>query len=338
MTLGSGPRGYRRYLTNEYARINGRSRSTNSSAPRIDLEIVDQLPVRQQGDIFRRERFKRLFLFSYLIKGVDTDHVTIYFRRHWVDRLYMNAIGVYLQAQVLEPVLYFKLLERGILLMHAGGVTHHGRAVLMPAHGGAGKTTTTMALVAHGYQLLGDDLVFVDVGAGIVQPYPRPFHIFTYNVRNLRGARIPLRYATAVYVKNMLRFVLERALRMEFLISTRVHADELFEGDIFGGQSEIATLAYLRNHGPAIERVAVRADVRDSLIDLLVRSADLNDSLERVFGEDRNRNEYFRRLEREAIATLLSQRLDLVLVNTRALNLDDLSSFSAAIGIEPSSS
>ena len=94
--------------------------------------------------------------------------------------------------------------------MHAGGVTHNGRAVLMPAHGGAGKTTTTMALVAQVYQFLGDDLVFVDVQERTVQPYPRPFHIFTYNVRNLRGARIPLKYVVAVYVKNILRFVLER--------------------------------------------------------------------------------------------------------------------------------
>ena len=108
ISLRAGHRGYRRYLSNEYARIDGRSRPTSSSVPRIDVEIVNDLPLRQAGDIFRRERFKRLFTFSYLVRGVDTGHVVIYFRRHWVDRLYMNAIGVYLQAQVLEPVMYLK--------------------------------------------------------------------------------------------------------------------------------------------------------------------------------------------------------------------------------------
>ena len=97
-------------------------------------------------------------------------------------------------------------------------------------------------------------------------------------------------------------------------------------------------MAYLRGEGPAVERVPVCASNRDSVIDLLVRSADLNDSLERVFEEDSDRREYFRGLEREVLAQLISQRLDLVFVNTRALDLDDLSGFSAALGIGPSSS
>jgi hypothetical protein len=327
--LQSTHRGYRKYFDNEYARI---SRGEGpDSAPRIAVRIVDKLPAAEDGDIRHDLRFKKLFTFRFVVRGLESRTPTIYFQKHWVDKVYMNAIGVFLQAQVLEPIMYLKLLEEGILFMHAGGVTKGDMGILLPAYGGTGKTTLSMALLNQGHKLLGDDLLLVDIAKGVVHPYARPLHIFTYNVRNLRGARIPFKYKFAVYAKNVLRWPLEKILRTEFLISTRIHADELFTGDIFGKSSPFGAIAFLRKNGPAIETVKVTKANVDEIADGIAESADLNESLETLVGAGSERWTRIQKLEHGVIVSLLQKRGLIAYVNTRALDLDKLDDFSERI-------
>lgn len=324
--LQSRHRGYRKYFDNEYARISHEG-SGSASAPIINVKIVRSMPAPEAGDVTRKVRFKKLFTFHYLVRGFASREVTIYFQRHWVDRVYMNAVGVYLQAQVLEPIMYHKLLEENILLMHAGGVTTDGIGVLLPAYGGTGKTTLSIALLSQGHRLLGDDLLLVDVEREEVHPYARPLHIFTYNVRNLRGAKIPFKYSAAVYVKNAIRFVLERVLRVEFLISTRIHASEIFKGDIFGESSPIGAIAFLRKDGPGVEVVQVTSENVDEIADGIAQSADLNDSLAELLELQPELLAVSRELEHATIVAVLKKRGVIAYVNTRRLDLNDLSGF-----------
>ena len=315
-----GHRGYRRYFKNEYLRI--ADTGLVEGAPTITVEVVKEIPERQDGDIVGSDHYKRLFHFSYLVRGIDTNNVVIYFRAHWVDKLYMNAIGVYLQAQVLEPVMYLKLLEENVLFMHAAGVATDDAGCLMPAHGGTGKTTMRMALLGHGYGLLGDDLLFVDVDSQMVHPYPRPLHLFTYNVRNLNGAKVPFKYQVAIYTKNMLRFGLERALRTEFLISTRVHADELFKETPFASSVPYRRLCFLVKDGEPVVDMPITDDVIPQLAMDIMDSADLNDSLYAVIG-DEMKVERVKKLEAEVIGELLGQFKQVTYINTRKLDLGD---------------
>ncbi|MFJ4296673.1 hypothetical protein [Curtobacterium sp. NPDC089689] len=312
--------GWRRYFDNEYARISSDT-GADAAALRVDVHITKRPPTRQPGDIVRSERFKGLFRYSYVIRGIDTDHVTIWFREHPIDRVYMNAIGVYLQAQVLEPIVYAKLLQEDVLLLHAGGVASTDKGFLLPAYGGTGKTTLSMSLMAAGYKLLGDDLLFVELRSGRVHPYPRPLHVFTYNIRNLVDARIPTKYQVAVYTKNVLRWVLERVLRREFLISTRVHADELYPGDVFAAAVPYTAIGFLRKTGPAVEEVRITEDNVHELADAIAASEDLNDSMLAILGSDSRRVAAFLSLEHDVIVRLLRQFDRLLYVNTRAMDL-----------------
>jgi len=328
--LDSRHRGYRRYFDNEYLRIAGRGAAT-PGAPQIRVEIPRRLPEAQPGDLVRTVRFKKLFTFRYLVRGLGGDVVTIYFQRHWLDSVYMNAIGVFLQAQVLEPIMYMKFLDVGIVFLHAAGVVRDGEGILMPAYGGTGKTTLSMALMADGYQLLGDDLLIVDVAAEKVYPYPRPLHIFTYNVKNLRGARIPFKYRAAVYLKNVIRWPLERILRTEFLISTRIHADEIFSGDLFGEPGRVAAIGFLRKEGEVVELVTITPENVERIADEIARSADLNDSLRDLLGADNPLWASVHERELEVLAELLRRRGLIAYVNTRRLDLDHLEGFRERI-------
>jgi hypothetical protein len=319
-----GHRGYVRYFENEYRRIAERGRS--EGAPTITVKVVDDLPARDAEDLTDRVHYKRLFHFEYIVRGIATDDVTIYFKAHLVDKVYMNAIGVFLQAQVLEPVMYLKLLEQNVLFMHAAGVATEREGYLFPAHGGTGKTTMSMALLAHGFRLLGDDLLFVDLDERTVHPYPRPLHLFTYNVKSLSGAKVPLKYQAAIYTKNVLRFALERILRTEFLISTRVHADELFPETPYGGSVAYRKLCFLVKEGPAVSETPLTEAAIPEVTREIMESEDLNDSLYDIL-QDADRIDEAKKLEQKVIGDLLEHFDSITYVNTRELDLTNLESF-----------
>lgn len=82
----------------------------------------------------------------------------------------------------------FALLEWGLnwcvsahchqyLIVHAAVVERGGRAMVLPAPPGSGKSTLCAALVARGFRLLSDELTLIDVGTGRLVPLPRPISL-----------------------------------------------------------------------------------------------------------------------------------------------------------------
>lgn len=77
---------------------------------------------------------------------------------------------------VLRIVYFFELLDLGVLILHASGVVHQGRAYIFPGPSGAGKTT----IVRHsgGKPILNDEfslLAWADRTAEVMA-YGSPFH------------------------------------------------------------------------------------------------------------------------------------------------------------------
>lgn len=63
--------------------------------------------------------------------------------------------------------------DRGHCIFHAGAASRNGRAVLLPAGSGAGKSTITAGLVRRGMALHSDEVGPIDMVACTVSPYPR---------------------------------------------------------------------------------------------------------------------------------------------------------------------
>lgn len=70
------------------------------------------------------------------------------------------------------------------LIYHAAVLEKHGRAVMLPAPPGSGKSTLTAALANRGWRLLSDELALYDPRTGLVQGMARPV--------NLKNAAIEL--------------------------------------------------------------------------------------------------------------------------------------------------
>ena len=321
--ISNGHKGYENYFKNEYDRICLKS-VAQSGSPSIIVHIVRSLPETQEGDIHQVLRVKNLFTFAYLIRNLSLDITEIFFRTHLIDKIYINAIAVFLQAQLLEPVMYMKLLKKDIILLHASGVSKDGNAFLFPAHGGTGKTTFCIALMQHGYKLLGDDLIFVDTRQMKAFPYARPLHLFTYNINNLSAAKVPLKYRIAIYIKNVIRAILERILKTDFLISTRVHADEVLPSP-FGEPSKIKAIFFLKKTGDPLQDTEISANNIKDIVRMIAESADLNNSFNNF--APNTLTKLLEERETEVISSLLNATGKITFINTRKLDLDNLKPF-----------
>lgn len=60
------------------------------------------------------------------------------------------------------------------LLLHAGVVEKQGRALVLPATPGSGKSTLTAALTQRGWRLLSDEFGVLDLDAGLFRPMLKP--------------------------------------------------------------------------------------------------------------------------------------------------------------------
>lgn len=62
----------------------------------------------------------------------------------------------------------------GYLIVHAAVVEKNGRALMLPAPPGSGKSTLCAALVSRGWRLLSDELTLIDLDTRQVMPLARP--------------------------------------------------------------------------------------------------------------------------------------------------------------------
>jgi len=88
--------------------------------------------------------------------------------------------GAYRYGSLAEALTHFELglaqmlADRvGSPLLHAGGVTAVGGALLLPGESGSGKSSLTAGLAAVGYPVLADDAVILDAELPGVRPFKR---------------------------------------------------------------------------------------------------------------------------------------------------------------------
>lgn len=73
------------------------------------------------------------------------------------------------------------------LIVHAAVLERHGRAVLLPAPPGSGKSTLCAALVMRGWRLLSDEMTLVSLDNGTVLPLPRPVSLKNQSIGVIRA-------------------------------------------------------------------------------------------------------------------------------------------------------
>lgn len=90
---------------------------------------------------------------------------------------------------MLEWVLNWCVTNRAhsYLIVHGAVVEKHGRAVILPAPPGSGKSTLCAALVCRGWRLLSDELTLIRHHDGAIVPVPRPVSLKNASIGVIRA-------------------------------------------------------------------------------------------------------------------------------------------------------
>ncbi len=73
------------------------------------------------------------------------------------------------------------------LILHAAVIERNGRAAIMPAPPGSGKSTLCAGLVSRGWRLLSDELTLIDMQTGLVRPMARPINLKNRSIEVIRN-------------------------------------------------------------------------------------------------------------------------------------------------------
>ncbi|MBH5323026.1 hypothetical protein [Aurantiacibacter sediminis] len=301
-----GPARYRRFFVNEYARMD--RAPIRDERPSVTLKVCDRITRPNR----RETVYNNLFRFAYAVEGLETGSPVLHFERHWLEWPAMTALGSFIQGQLLEPLIYIKLAEAGILFMHAAGVAKEGKAYVFPAHGGTGKTTLALSLTRQGFELMGDDLLMIEADSGRVHAFARPLHLFTYNLKSLK---VPLPLEMVIRSKDVVRFALNVLSRRKFLIATRAHVEDLMDVR-FGTSAQLAKLVFLRREGET-ETLDLADEAQLALArDRVLESADLNGSFYANIVDDPS----YRACEAQLVEEVIGRLDEMTFINARAMN------------------
>jgi HprK-related kinase A len=118
--------------------------------------------------------------------------------RHWVRPQVIFEFDGVSPFLPLPQDQAFPILEWGLnwcvyshcqqhLVIHAAGVEKGGRAVLLPAPPGSGKSTLCAAMINRGWRLLSDELAIFDLASGKLLPLARPVSLKNASIEVIRG-------------------------------------------------------------------------------------------------------------------------------------------------------
>ncbi|MCI0428000.1 MAG: hypothetical protein L0Z46_08300 [Nitrospiraceae bacterium] len=118
--------------------------------------------------------------------------------RNDADFLFLFEKDLSIELQYQRPDLFF---------VHAAVVERQGKAVILAAPSGTGKSTLTLALLHAGFRYLSDELAPLDLSTLQVMPYPHalclkaeppePFELPKGAIRTLNTIHIPTRFLPA---------------------------------------------------------------------------------------------------------------------------------------------
>ena len=121
---------------------------------------------------------------------------------------------------LIDPLINFKLNEKGYSLIHGSCVSKDDHAYLFTAQGGGGKTSTALYTVERGFNFLGDNFTILDKGYAL--SFLSPLNIFSFNLVPVVKKNMGINSRTEFHLKNILYKL--TGLR----IVTKINVKEIF--------------------------------------------------------------------------------------------------------------
>jgi len=110
--------------------------------------------------------------------------------------------SVMISGFIIDPLIIFKMNEKGYPIVHGSCVSKEGHAYLFTAQGGGGKTSTALYSVEKGFNFLGDNYVILD--KGYVLSFLSPLNTFFFNLAPIVRKNMGIRNKAKLYSIDLL--------------------------------------------------------------------------------------------------------------------------------------
>ena len=236
-------------------------RSVQAAPPTITLRMVSRLPNKSGSLILRRRtKFKNLFWFEFMI-DFSHDQVEIFVSRHVIENYYFNAFGPFIQTNILEPILYYCAVKKGMYILHASTAVKDGKATCYIGKGGDGKTKTVLnECIKNNASFMGDDLIFTIPKTKKVFWFPRPLHLFSYNINKIPPSPekwLNLKLKLKVKCKDVIRLLLGFITKVTPLISTRVDVRQLYPSLKLVPEAVLSKIQLVKNQEKSMQEIII---------------------------------------------------------------------------------
>ena len=137
---------------------------------------------------------------------------------------------------LIDPLINFKLAEKGYALVHGSCVSKDNHAYLFTAQGGGGKTSTALYAVERGFNFMGDNFTILDKGHAL--SFLSPLNIFSFNLVPVVKKNMKIKSKAEFHLKNILYKM--TGLR----IVTKIDVKEIFPNSL-NDKSKLKTIFLL---------------------------------------------------------------------------------------------
>ena len=193
-----------------------------------ECRILDNHYYVKEDYFYCRDSYK-IAKWKFEMSGFETDNLVV--------RISANTFAsMIISGFLIDPLINFKLNEKGYSLIHGSCVSKGSRAYLFTAQGGGGKTSTALYAVERGFDFLGDNFTILDKGC--VRSFLSPLNIFSFNLVPVVKKNMGIKSKTEFHLKNILYKM--TGLR----IVTKINVKEIFP-DSLNDKSKVESIFLL---------------------------------------------------------------------------------------------
>jgi len=139
-----------------------------------DCYIIDHKYYVKKNYLFCRDNHK-IVKWSLCIKDIE-DKPIVYFKGNLFSE-------IFLRDYIIEPLIGFKLAQKGYSLLHASGVALDDKGFVFAACKGVGKTSTMLNLIGDGGVYLSNEPIIISKDS-MVYSFPSYIHFYHYNLKS----------------------------------------------------------------------------------------------------------------------------------------------------------
>ena len=326
IVLRTNCRAVREYLSNEYAAASAGAAGRRPSERTIFVEVFIRSHPKAPSTVkWVRETYRGLIPYSYAFEDLSAPSSQISI---CIPRPYTTVFGRYcgmLVHDLIEPLIYFKVLDLGWYLLYASCVASDDGAVALAASGGVGKTTMMLHMLHGGYSFVSDDQTLVR-SDGRVVPFPRAAKISLFHLKRFPGLKVPVHTVARMYFRSAGRAVARGLFGWKLTLPTTLHVKSLMPAVKATDSPALRQLVMLSKDGPAVRHFNVSSTAdRSQVVERLLAMCDHRASLQRLILVDHPDLLHDMQRREEAVLGAILQRLSIVIwLNVRCLDLDGI--------------